>query len=167
MNKQFWWYILLFATAILVQVLFMNHIQFNRFINPFFYVIFLLLLPLNVPRYLLLILGFVLGLTVDVFSNTPGIHASATVFMALIRPYFINSANLEDSEKVMSPTLMNLGFASFVKYAGLLILFHHLFLFYIEIFSFHAFFQTFLRSIFSSLFTFVFVIVSQFLIFRK
>lgn len=167
MNRRAAWYILIFVVAVLVQVLFMNHIQFSRFVNPYFYVLFLLLLPLNTPRYLLLLLGFLLGMTVDVFSNTPGIHASSSVFLAFVRPYIINTSNFDDAEKVMSPTVLNIGFGAFVRYAAILIVVHHFFLFYIEIFTFHGFFQTFLRSLFSSIFTFVFIIISQFLIFRK
>lgn len=157
----------MFFVLVLIQVLFLNHMQFSRFVNPYFYVLFILLLPLNTPRYLLLVLGFILGLTVDIFSNTPGIHASSTVFMALIRPFVVNTSNMEDNEKFMSPTILNLGFGAFLRYALILVVLHHLFLFYIEIFSFQGFFQTFLRSFLSSIFTFIFIVISQFIIFRK
>lgn len=167
MNNSYGKYILMFVLVVLIQVLFMNNIQFSGFVNPYFYVLFILLLPLNTPRYLLLILGFILGLSIDVFTNTPGIHASATVFMAFVRPFFINTSNMEDSEKFMSPTIWNLGFGSFVRYALILIVLHHFFLFYIEVFSFHGFIQTFLRSFFSSIFTFIFIVLSQLIMFRK
>lgn len=158
---------MLFLVTVLIQVLFMNNIQFSRFLNPYFYVLFILLLPLNTPRYLILLLGFLIGITIDIFSNTPGIHASSTVFMAFLRPYIINSSNLDDQERVMSPTIANIGFGQFFRYAAILIVAHHFFLFYVEIFSFQGFFQTFLRSFCSSIFTFVFIVISQFLIFRK
>lgn len=167
MNKKPYWYILLFVVVVLIQVLFMNNIQFSRFVNPYFYILFILLLPINFPRYLLLLLGFFLGLTIDIFSNTIGIHASATVFIAFLRPFVINASNLEDKEQAMSPTLANIGFAWFFKYVAILILVHHFFLFYVEIFSFQGFLQTFLRSFLSSIFTFIFIVISQFLIFRK
>jgi len=167
MNKKPSWYILLFVFVVLIQVLFMNNIQFSRFVNPYFYVLFILLLPINFPRYLLLLLGFLLGITIDIFSNTPGIHASSTVFIAFIRPFVFNASNLDDKEKVMCPTISNLGPALFFRYAAILILVHHFFLFYIEIFSFRDFFQTFLRSFLSSIFTLIFIVLSQFLIFRK
>ena len=98
MNKKLHWYILLFLVSVLVQVLIMNNMQFSRFVNPYFYVLFILLLPINFPRYLLLILGFVLGITIDVFSNTPGIHASSAVFMAFLRPYVINASNVDEQD---------------------------------------------------------------------
>ncbi|MBN2805172.1 MAG: rod shape-determining protein MreD [Prolixibacteraceae bacterium] len=167
MNKQIHWYILLFAVSVLVQVLFMNNLQFSRFLNPYFYLLFIIILPMNIPRYLLLLLGFILGMTIDVFTNTPGIHASATVFVAFLRPFILNASNLDDKEKVMCPTMANIGFTLFFRYAAILIVIHHFFLFYIEIFSFTGFLQTFLRSFLSSIFTFVFIVISQFLIFRK
>ena len=167
MSKKPTWYILLFVVVVLIQVIFMNQIQFSRFVNPYFYILFILLLPINFPRYLMLILGFLLGITIDVFSNTPGIHASATVFIAFVRPYVINASNLDDKEQIMCPTIANIGFGWFIRYAGILVLVHHFFLFYVEVFSFHGFFQTFLRSFLSSIFTLIFIVISQFLIFRK
>ena len=167
MNKGPIWYIGLFMAAVLIQVLFMDAIQFSGFVNPYFYVIFVLLLPLYVPRYLQLLLGFILGISIDVFSNTPGIHASATVFMAFLRPYFINSTNVDDQDRGKIPSVMNMGASWFMKYSAVLILLHHIFLFYIEMFTFEDFFNTFMRSVLSALFTFVMIVVSQFLIFRK
>ncbi len=167
MNKGPLWYILSFTIIVLVQVLFMNNLQFSGYINPYFYILYILILPINIPKYLILLLGFFLGITIDLFANTPGIHASATVLVAFIRPFLFNTYNLEDQEKSMLPTISNLGFVWFLRYAAVIIITHHLFLFYIEVFSFHGFLNTLLRCFFSSIFTFIFVIISQFLIFRK
>ena len=167
MNKKLHWYILLFVVSVLVQILMMNHIQFSGFVNPYFYVLFILLLPINIPRYLILILGFLLGITIDVFSNTPGVHASSTVFMAFLRPFVINVSNVDEQDRMMIPSLANIGLGWFARYAGILILLHHLFLFFVEIFTFQGFLHTLLRSFSSAIFTFVFILISQFLIFRK
>lgn len=167
MNKKLYWYVLLFVVSVLVQILIMNNMQFSGFINPYFYLLFILLLPINFPRYLLLLLGFVLGITIDVFSNTPGIHASSTVFIAFLRPYVINASNVEEQDRMMIPSVSNIGLGWFVRYAAIFIIIHHLFLFFVEIFTIQAFFNTLLRSLFSAIFTFVFILISQFLIFRK
>jgi rod shape-determining protein MreD len=167
MNKGPVWYIIAFISIVLIQVGIMNNLQFSGFVNPYFYILFILLLPVNIPNYLLLISGFLLGLTIDIFSNTPGIHASATVFVSFLRPFLFNSYNFDDKEKVMIPTLKNIGIKSFVKYAALMILIHHFFLFYIEVFTFSGFLYTLVRCILSSIFTFVVVLISQFIIFRK
>jgi len=167
MNKGPVWYIVSFIVIVLIQILVMNNIQFSGYVNPYFYVLFILILPINIPRYLLLILGFILGITIDVFSNTPGIHASATVLLSFVRPFLFNTYNLDDQEKSMIPSISNIGLGWFLRYAAVLILIHHFLLFYIEVFSFNGFLHTLIRCIFSSIFTFVFVVISQFLIFRK
>jgi rod shape-determining protein MreD len=167
MNKKTAWYILLFVVVVLLQVLFVNNLQVSGFINPYFYVLFIMLLPVNVSRAVLLLLGFVLGITIDIFSSTPGIHASATVLIAFIRPFMIETSNLEDQDKGTIPSIQNFGFRWFLKYAAVLILVHHFFLFFVEMFSFNGFLYTFLRSILSSIFTLVLIVISQFIIFRK
>ena len=167
MNKGPVWYIITFVVIVLIQVLMMNNLQFSGYVNPYFYILFIILLPINIPRYLLLFLGFLMGITIDVFSNTPGIHASATTFIAFLRPFIFNPGNFDDKEKMMIPSVMNIGIKMFMKYAAMMILFHHLFLFFIEAFSFSGFLFTLLRCILSSIFTFVFVLISQFLIFRR
>jgi len=167
MNKGLVWYIISFVVIVLIQLLFMNNLQFSGFINPYFYILFIILLPINIPNYLLLFLGFLMGITIDIFSNTPGIHASASVFIAFLRPFIINSYNLDDKERMMIPSISNIGVKWFIKYLVIMIVAHHFFLFYIEVFSFSAFLHTLLRCILSSIFTFVFILISQFLIFRK
>ncbi|HOO83416.1 MAG TPA: rod shape-determining protein MreD [Prolixibacteraceae bacterium] len=167
MNKKPVWYIALFIIVVLIQVLFMNNMQFSKFVNPYFYVLFILLMPVSTPRYAMLLLGFVLGLCIDVFSNTPGIHTSATVFMAFLRPVVVNPSTIDDADVILPVSIVHFGFWWFVKYAGILILLHHLFLFFIEMFTFDHFFTTLSRSFLSAIFTFVFVVISQFLMFRK
>ncbi|NLU38881.1 MAG: rod shape-determining protein MreD [Bacteroidales bacterium] len=166
-NNRLIWYIVAFVVIVLIQVGIMNNLQFSGLVNPYFYILFILLLPVNIPHYLLLLLGFALGISIDIFTNTPGIHASATVFASFIRPFLFNSYNFDEKEKVLVPTLHNIGFKSFVRYALLMIIIHHFFLFFIEVFSFSGFLYTLIRAVLSSIFTFVVVLISQFLIFRK
>lgn len=167
MNKKPVWYIAIFIIIMLIQVLFMNNMQFSKFVNPYFYVVFILIMPVSTPRYTMLLLGFLLGLSIDIFSNTPGIHTSATVFMAFLRPMVVNPSTIDDADVILPISIYRFGFWWFVKYAGILILLHHLFLFFIEMFTFDNFFTTLSRSFFSTIFTFVFVVISQFLMFRK
>jgi hypothetical protein len=87
--------------------------------------------------------------------------------MAFLRPFLINAGNIDDQERMVTPTVMNMGIGWFVRYALILIFFHHLFLFFIEMFTFSGFINTLLRSTLSGLFTFVLVFLSQFIIYRK
>ncbi|MDP4267135.1 MAG: rod shape-determining protein MreD, partial [Bacteroidota bacterium] len=79
-----------FVLLIFIQILILNNIELSGFINPYIYVLFIILLPFDIPRWSLLVIGFITGITVDMFSNTLGMHTTATVFMAFCRPFILN-----------------------------------------------------------------------------
>lgn len=168
MKTSFLKYGLLFVVSVLVQVLFMTQIQFSGFVNPYFYLLFIILLPFNTPRVVLLLLGFVLGLVVDGFSNTPGMHTAATVFVAFLRPLLVNvSYALDEQDNSKAPTLEYMGFFNFLRYAAVIVFIHHFILFFIEAFSFVAITQTLLRILLSAIFSLALLVISQFIAFRK
>lgn len=161
-------YVIMFVVLVLLQALLLNNIQFSGYVNPYLYVLFILLLPFETPRYLLLFLGFFLGLSIDIFSNTPGMHASATTFMAFLRPSTIDLISSRDNvDATSSPRLTLMGFGWFMRYTLLLVVAHHLFLFFVEAFSVNAFIHTLTRSLLSAAFTIILIIISQFLIFKE
>lgn len=168
MIKSFGKYIIRFVILVLLQVLVFNNIQLSGFINPYFYILFILLLPFETPRWSLPLIGFLLGLSIDLFTHTPGIHASATVLMAFARPYMLSMiAPREGYEPGSCPTLYYYGLEWFLKYSAILICIHHFFLFYVEIFRISDFFATFLRALLSSVFSIIFIVLSQYFIFRR
>ncbi len=157
-----------FIILVLFQVLVLNNIQFSGFVNPFMYVLFILLLPFEAPRWVLLVSGFLLGLSVDIFSNTLGLHASATLFMAFLRPYVLRVISPRDGyETGTYPRVFYYGITWFLNYAIILVFAHHLFLFYFEVFRLSEFFRTLLRVILSSSFSILFIVLSQYIVFRK
>jgi rod shape-determining protein MreD len=157
-----------FIILVLIQILILNNIQFSVYVNPFIYILFILLMPFETPNWLILLSGFLLGMTIDLFSNTIGMHASATVFMAFLRPYVLKLLEpREGYEPGTFPRLYYFGFSWFLSYSVILVSFHHLFLFYIEVFRFADFFSTLIRVIFSTLFSMVIIILSQYFIYRK
>jgi len=160
--------IICFVVVILIQVLLLNNIQISNLINPYFYVLFILLLPFETPGWLLLCASFILGLTVDLFMNTPGMHSVSCVAMAFLRPPLLAAIAPRDGYDAGTyPRLSYYGFEWFLKYTVILVLVHHLLLFYIEVFRFSEFFSTFIKVIFSSLISIVLIIISQYFIFRK
>lgn len=160
--------ILRLIILVLFQVLVLNNVQVSGYINPYMYVLFILLLPFETPPWLLLVSGFVLGLSVDLFSNTPGMHTSATVFMAFLRPYVLRwIASFNKYESGTYPRLYYYGFNWFLKYSLILVFLHHLFIFYAEVFRISYFFHTLLRVILSTFFSVFLIVLSQFFIFRK
>ena len=160
--------ILRMFVLILFQVLVLNNIQVSGYINPYMYVLFILLLPFETPRWLLLISGFAIGISIDLFANTPGMHTSATVFMAFSRPYVLTLLMPHDEyEQSTYPRLYYYGFTWFLKYSLILVFLHHTFLFYVEAFRTTFFFHTMLRVLLSTLFSVFLIILSQFFIYRK
>jgi len=162
-------YTVLFFVLIFLQVMIFNNIQITSLgIFPFIYVIFIILLPFETPKWLLLISAFALGIIIDFFSDTYGLHASATVLMAFARPGILQfNAPRDGYEAGTQPRIFYYGFEWFLRYAVVLIFIHHLFFFYVEAFNFHDFFISLLKVILSTIFTGTFIVISQYLTFTK
>jgi len=159
-------YVFMFISLVLVQVLIFNQVQFSGFFNPYVYLLFIILLPLSAPRYLVLILAFLLGLIIDVFSNSLGVHSAATVFAAYARPLVIRVISNREDDKSDYPGLHQNKLIWFVNYVLIMVLLHHTVLFYLEVYTFTNFFNTFYRVILSSLFSIIIIVLSQFLVFK-
>jgi rod shape-determining protein MreD len=154
---------LIFILLVLSQVLLFNNIQFSGYVNPYVYIMFILILPVEIPSWLLLLLSFALGLIVDFFSGSPGIHTSATVLAGFIRPYILRVISPRDSyEPGASPSMLAYGFRWFLIYTFLIVMVHHTVLFYFEVFRFTDFFRTMLRVLLSSLFSITFILLIEY-----
>jgi rod shape-determining protein MreD len=124
---------------------------------------FILLLPIEIPSWLLLLLSFVTGLTIDFFSGSPGMHTSATVLAGFVRPYVLRIVSPKDGyESGSDPSMIIYGFRWFFLYALLIVLIHHTTLFYLEVFRFADFFRTMLRVFLSTLFSMMFILLIEF-----
>lgn len=157
-----------FLVLLFLQVLIVKNINLGRYFIFFPYILFILLLPFNTPKPLVLALSFVMGLCIDIFYNTQGMHASACVMLGFVRGGVLKLLSpREGYDESLSPTVSQMGMAWYLPYALLLIVTHHFVLFYIEAFTFYEFFRTLLRVICSSLATFAFVYMLQFLFYRK
>ena len=157
-----------FILLVLLQVVIIRNIELGRFINPFVYVLFLIVLPFETPKWSLLLIGFVLGITIDMFDNTIGLHAAACVLVAYVRPGVLKLFSPRDGyEAGTQPTIQYLGVPWFLSYAGILVVLHHITLFFLEAFRFSEFFSTLLRAITSSVATLLLIVVIQYLFNRK
>jgi hypothetical protein len=161
-------YILAFIAIVLVQVLILDNIQISHYAVPFLYILFLLILPFETPGWLLLLIGFFLGLTIDLFEHTYGIHTAATVFAAWLRPGLLKLLAPRDGYMSNTrPRIADYGAGWYLRYSATIIFVHHFFLFYFEVFTFHHFFSTLWRVIVSSFFTLFLVILSQFFVHKS
>jgi rod shape-determining protein MreD len=168
MIKQYIIRILTFFFLVFLQVLVFDNMQFSGYVNPYIYILFILLLRFETQKWILLLLAFSLGITIDILSSTPGIHAIATLVMAFCRPYLlVYIAPRNGYEDFVPPRIENYGFGWFLRYTFLMVFIHHMILFYVEAFSFDNFFHTFLRVVLSAFFSITFIVLSQFFIFKK
>ena len=142
--------IIRFVVLVLLQVLVINHIRLGGYVHPYIYLVFVMLLPFSTPKWQLLVLGFAIGLTIDLFTGTPGLHAGATTLMAFSRPSIIKliSGN-QKFENITEPNISQLGGLWFFRYALFLVLIHHFALFFLESFSFRLIGQVLLRILLS------------------
>jgi len=154
---------LIFIVLMLLQVLLFNNIQFSGYINPYVYIMFILLLPVETPAWILLLSSFAAGSIIDFFSGSPGMHASASVLTAFVRPYVLRIISPRDGyEANPELSMINYGFRWFFTYTLLIVLVHHTALFYLEVFRFADFFRTMLRVLLSSLFSITFILLIEF-----
>ena len=143
MNNVYVKNIVRFVLLMLFQVLVLDTVQFGGYVIPYVYLLFILLLPFDTNKSLLLLLAFFTGLSIDFFENTMGLHAAAVVFIAFARPGVIKFyfPTLEYT-KGEEPGLSKLGVTDFLKYAFTLVFLHQILLTFLEVFSFHDFLET-------------------------
>jgi len=160
-------YIIHFILLALLQVLIVNNIQISSYINPYIYILFILILPFDINKTVLLIIGFFAGLTIDIFSDTYGIHAAATTLLAFLRPSILNIISTREAhEPGTSPSINTNGIGWFLKYLLIGTLIHHTSLFMLEIFSFNNFFHT-IGKISTNLISSVFLMIFYYIIALK
>lgn len=156
-------YSIIFIILILFQVFLFNNIQFSGYVNPYVYILLILLLPFEISPWLLLLISFFTGLTIDLFTGTPGIHAFATVLAGFSRPGILRLISPRDGFETGAIPSMNIyGFRWFLLYTIAIVLIHHLALFYLEVFRFTDFFRTLLRVLLSSFFSVTFILLAEY-----
>jgi len=160
--------LLRFIFLVMLQVVVLNHVQWSGYVNPYVYVLFILLLPVETPKWLVLVAALILGLTIDMFGNTSGMHAAATVLMAFARPGILRIIAPRDgyeAEMRLSPFVM--GMKWFVTYVSLAVLLHHVIYFYIEVFRFSEFFFTLMKAILNSVITILLIVIGEYIFSRR
>lgn len=157
-----------FILLICLQVFFLKNIGFYNLSTAFLYILFILLLPFKISNGLLFLLAFLTGLAVDVFYDTLGLNAAACTILAFVRIIYINVTVQRDGfDNEPEPRLGIMGFRWFVFYAFITTFFHHLVLFSFETFRLSEFGYILMRTIFSSIFTIILMLLAEFTFFRK
>ena len=143
-----------FIILVLVQILILNHINFLGYINPYLYILFILLFPIKNNRILFIFLSFLLGLTIDLFSDSGGVHAAACVTIASLRPVFLKFCFWMIYEH-QAVKFSHVEFGAKLTYIAILTVIHHLILFSLEIFNVSKIILILQKTLFTSLFTII------------
>ena len=126
------WLLLLLA----LQVLVFNHLHLWGVAVPLVFVYLLLMFPKDTPRWEVMVWGFVMGLSVDVFANTPGVAAGAMTVTGLVQPVLLGLMLPKDTVEAFTPSYRLMGTWTYLRYVLMLVLFHHIAFFSLEFFSF-------------------------------
>ena len=157
-----------FIFFIFLQVLIFRNIFIFGHAACFIYIGFLLLLPFEYNAIILILAGFLTGITIDVFYDTLGIHAASSVLAMFIRSSWVNVITPRGGYEIGAfPSISIMGFQWYLAYALPLIFIHHLALYFIEASGFSGFFFTFSKILSSTVFTFIILVLGQYLVYKK
>lgn len=143
-------YIVWMVLLIFIQVAIFNNINFWGYANPYVYVIFILLYPLDKNKYLFLIYAFILGLSIDFLEHTGGVNAFASVFVAYIRYFIAEIIQAGKTYEAEEIKLGNFGFIQWVIYLVLIIYFHNFLVDFMESFKFELLGEIAVKSLIGS-----------------
>ncbi|MCI4442099.1 MAG: hypothetical protein JHC39_01230 [Lentimicrobium sp.] len=158
MNSTLFTNIFRFILLLAVQIIIFNNMNFLGYISPFPYILFIILYPVNGNKSGLLIASFFLGLIMDMFSNSGGIHTAACVILAYYRPYLFKfSFGL--SYEYQTVKLNDVVTPERFSFILLSVLIHHFILFTLEAFKFSFILDILIRTILSTVFTIIICII--------
>jgi rod shape-determining protein MreD len=154
MNSSTFGFVSRFVGLVLLQVLICNHINFFGYINPYIYIVFILVYPSQNVRTNFLLSSFFLGLAVDIFSDSGGIHAAASVTVAFLRPGFLKICfgSLYDHSSIR---FGNAEFGALLSYISLMVFTHHLVMFSLDFFELAQFLNILKNTLFSGIFSII------------
>ena len=153
--------LVMFVALFVAQVLILNHVHLLGVGTPLLYVYFAITFRRNFPKWLVLVSCFLLGLLIDVFSNTPGLAASTMTLVALAQTYLIELVAPRDSAEDLEASAKVLGLTKFVKLSALLTLLYCLVFFALEAFNFFDVLLWLARSVISFVLTMVLILAVE------
>lgn len=152
--KQIWQLIIL----VLLQVLLFDHLQIAGWGIPMVYVLFLVNLPIQIPRWVEMLIGFAVGLLIDMWNNSLGVHIAACTAVSYLRPFLLHNL-IQDIDRVKGEICSNsIGFAEYFKCLVILILIHHSMVFGLESFSWNNWWMVIIQTIISSVISIAIII---------
>ena len=166
MNNIIFLNIMRFFGLLLLQVLICNNINFMGYINPHVYLLFILLYPTSNNRLTFIFSSFLLGLIIDVFLDSGGTHAAASVLIAYIRPLFLKFS-FGAAYEYQTIKFSNTDFSQRFIYFLFLIIIHHFILFSLEVFNKNEMLLVIKQTLYSSIFSLIICLLFNSLFSKK
>ena len=156
----------LFLWTIFIQIFVLNNIQLSGYINPYYYLIFILYIPSKNSKASTLLLSFLIGFSIDIFSQSYGAHAFASVLIGYMKILLLGKTNkTKEGDEIIE--LKNLSINKFIILAFYFIIIHHFTLFFLERFNINEVLSILKMTIPSSIFTLFLLIIHQIFSIKK
>ncbi len=162
--------IIRFAIFIFIQVYVLFQIPpLHRFVVPYIYFLYILWLPFRISRGTLTLIGFLFGLTLDFFTNRPGLHAAPCVLIAYLRPFLINILIPQEGaeQNYKSPSITSMGLAPYATYILILTLLHNTYLVFLEWLQFGSFWYFLGKVLATTGISLLLILITELLFYRK
>ncbi|MFZ4770686.1 MAG: rod shape-determining protein MreD [Ferruginibacter sp.] len=155
---------------ILIQVFVLDRIHLHQMVTPYLYFLFILWLPFKLQRSWLMIFAFLLGFTLDSFRHQPGFHAAACVLIAYLRPFLINLLIPQEGFETNyeEPSISSMGgILPYTIYIGVFAFMHNAWLFLLEAWQFGNIWYFLVKTVLSTLISFLLIIITDMIFVRK
>ncbi len=141
----------------------------HQLVNPYIYFLFILWLPFYMKKGWVLMLGFLLGLSIDYYAMTPGLHAAAGSLVAFLRPFIINLFAPKDSTEFSykEPSPKAMGWSAYLLYALMLSFVHNFYLLFLEWLSFGSFINFLMKVIIGTAISMLMIVIAELIFPRK
>lgn len=167
MNNIWVKYILNFILIVLIQGLVVNNLEFSEYLNPMIYPVMIMLLPFEVNVIVTMAVALFLGLGIDAFSNTFGLHTSSLLVIAYLRPTILNYIKPRDGyDNTLLPSVHDMGFLWFIGYTSTLLFIHHIWFFTFEILRFDLIILILGKTFFSLVLSLSLIVIFEYIFYK-
>lgn len=152
------WFIIL----VLIQGVIISQVQISRYAVPLLYVMFILKLPSDTGRKSLLFYSFFIGLCIDIFSNTPGLNATASIWLAMVRPLLLRWQTSRETSGSFIPSIISMRIIPYFRYIFPAVLFHSAILNIVDAFSIAKLSNIVIATIADTFITVILIMIIEF-----
>ncbi|TNE78671.1 MAG: hypothetical protein EP332_13760 [Bacteroidetes bacterium] len=166
-TNQIFGLLIRYVGLLLLQVFIIGKLHIHPFVQPNILILFFLMLPVDLKPGATLLLGFLGGLLLDVFSDSAGFNSTAVLVMMFARIYYVRAfASIDIQEAGVRPNIGNTGYRWYIFYSASMVLVYHLVYSFIESFRVVYFLSNIASAIMSAAVSLALIFLFQLLFFR-